>query len=363
MTISNDPSTPSPCEPSSSSPRGDFNRSSDVEARLDRIESSLQRLEGLIETVVPQLKGYASEAVDSWATELGADVASELPRSVTRPPAKWAIQSGIEMGGAPGASSSDATEAAVSEAAATEVAEQVPTHDVDRRLQAAMELLEQLSEQLADPERLSALSRIAQMGEGAPQWAAMAAEAFDEYGGQDPRLDERMQKGLALLERVTRPRSLEALQSLVETLEHSKGLLAMGGDALDAFAARAARQGVDLHAVVERLSQMSMGALAVVGQRETGPKEGEEVSFYSPEAIAFINNIASAMVAAQNSKPTGLWGLSQAALTSEGRRTLGFFAKFIRLVGKSLKRDDSRLNLRDPRAKLAALSKAQRESR
>lgn len=101
--------------------------------------------------------------------------------------------------------------------------------------------------------------------EQAPMFVSMVTDTVDETVRRSAEsgvfLDERLQTGLALLERLTEPKTAEKLNNLLDLADQAPDFSAMVGDMMDETYRRAAMNGVDIEsrlhnalAVAEKLT-------------------------------------------------------------------------------------------------------------
>ena len=147
--------------------------------------------------------------------------------------------------------------------------------------------------------------------------------------------DARILASLATLERITRPQTLDRLRGLLDAAEAAPGLIAVLGDTFDEFAARAAREGIDLARVLPDLAE----ALFVVLKLLSG--EGTQTSLraaLAPEHLAVLEKTANAVAVAvaQPERAVGPLGALAALRDPHTKRAIGFALAVARQFGSQL---------------------------
>jgi uncharacterized protein YjgD (DUF1641 family) len=146
--------------------------------------------------------------------------------------------------------------------------------------------------------------------------------------GIDP--EARLKSALILLEKLSQPEVVKALQLLTQNLpmvaqmlQQAPGLAAMTLDTLDELYAQAKSQGVDLESMVRG------GLKAAQVLLESG--------VFDPQTIQVIGNAGYALVESQkDSARVGLFGLLRSVGDPDVQRTLQFLTTFARHFGKRL---------------------------
>ena len=148
------------------------------------------------------------------------------------------------------------------------VAPRVPTRTPMSRPDA----LARIEERLAKLEERTAW--LDEVKDTAPKMVAAAGDAFDAFAERSA-LHDRLEAALGLLERLTRPDTLQRLHEAVEVAESVPKTAAVLGDTLDGYADMAEQAGVELDNIgprVGRLSTQIATALQVADKAEPAPK-------------------------------------------------------------------------------------------
>ena len=204
--------------------------------------------------------------------------------------------------------------------------------DVDERLRAALHLVDRLSE----PSTLRAMQKAVDLLDDAPQLAAVAGDLFDASVARIPDFDERLRRGLALLDAISRPEMLSAAQSAVNIAAQAPDMAATAGDILDAWAKRVAESGVDMGRLVEVLQEFAQGMLRLATAPEV--QRFLESAMLHPETVGTLSAAAQAL-AQTNAAPKrklGAFGAFRALSDPDVQTALGFGLTFAKTFGQSL---------------------------
>lgn len=192
----------------------------------------------------------------------------------------------------------------------------------------------------------------------APVALAMFNDTADSLARRagEADLDARLQAVAHLVEQLTRPESLATLQALaartaeldglLKLADQAPGALAMLADTLDGVAARVDATGVSaldrlgvLLGAAERLSSpAALDVLTVVTSRLTEVKALLESGVLDPEAVRVVSLAGTALVASRACEcgPIGPVGALLALREPEVQRALGFAVAFARQFGAAL---------------------------
>lgn len=209
-------------------------------------------------------------------------------------------------------------------------------------------LLQRIDERLARVER--AVERAESAAASAPAVVATAADTLDSLAARAQArgidLDERLAGVLRLVERLTDPRTMHALESLVDLAESAPGLVASAVDTADGFIDRARSSGIDvderlrvLARVAERLtSPEALGAVESLLAKVDSLQAVLASGVLDPRALATVATAGDALAKAANAPaaPMGLWGAFRASGDPEVQRALGFFVRFAHAFGADL---------------------------
>lgn len=186
-----------------------------------------------------------------------------------------------------------------------------------------------------------------------PGLVAMAGDALDEQAGQDGRVDERVNALGALVERATRPETLQSLGTLIDLLDQAPGLVGMLGDVFDEASQHLEADGVDLHEATENGIALMRGLFHLLSYPETGTLI--ESGMLSRGALRGVNRVAASIAAVDEGpvEPLGPIG----ALRKLGDRDLQHALGFAVTVGKALGKDLQAPTTTDPTQRLTATTK------
>ncbi len=199
--------------------------------------------------------------------------------------------------------------------------------------------LERIEARLARIEDM--LSRMDAVANQVPGLFAMASDIADEWATRDGRVDARLREVVQVLERLTRPDVLRALQSLLAQLEAAPGLFAMIGDMVDDFARGAQAEGVDLHEATSNLLESVRALVKLLGQPET--RDVIEHGVLSPGAIRSMNMAAHALAEAgqHRGERVGLWSAVSKTRDPDVQRALAFMFHAAKTLGQAMDNDDA----------------------
>ncbi|UJR84515.1 DUF1641 domain-containing protein [Sandaracinus amylolyticus] len=162
-------------------------------------------------------------------------------------------------------------------------------------------------------------------------------------------VDERARIALRLLERITQPDTMRALERVLELAEQSPAAIAMAADTLDSLAARVQQAGIDLDAradnvlrAAERLSSDRAVALIEASlERADAIRSVIESGALDPAAVAVVSKAGRALAeaASEPGASLGALGLLRAMSDAEIRAANGFLVRFARHLGRALADD------------------------
>lgn len=165
-------------------------------------------------------------------------------------------------------------------------------------------------------------------------------------------VDERLWALVPLLERISRPQTLNALQTLADQAEALPAMASMVADTADSMIAQMQAQGIDIDARM----RSTLTAAEVLSRPETVAllhdvlSRSEELSvltnvllesgIFKPDAAEMVGNAGAALVAARSepSQPVGFFGLLRSFLDTDVQRAAAFAVRFARRFGKNLPR-------------------------
>jgi hypothetical protein len=209
-----------------------------------------------------------------------------------------------------------------------------PSDDLGERLLARLDAIE---------ERLARLDPLLDTLEQAPDLAASAVDVVDDYSarlrdrGVDP--ERRLQRLLALSERLTDERTVAALEGALDLVRDAPGLASMVADIADEQAARLRDDGIDPGDAVANGARTALLFASLVGTREVHALKTILASeVLAPEAVAVVSAAAQALVECQGRERerVGPVGLLRALRDPDIQRALDFLVGVGRRFGAAL---------------------------
>lgn len=218
-----------------------------------------------------------------------------------------------------------------------------------------LEVLERIEAKLDRIERV--LGPLSALGD-VPAVVGTALETLDAGArGREPELDARLRGAVALLERISRPGTLERLHQIVDVAESLPGLVATAVDAVDDIADPA---GLDLHGRVEAgmrllaqlthpktltLLQHLLGHVTDPTPVSTGvpaldayAAQGVNMEQLTREGLQLIGQVVVFLRHAQatGERRLGLFGVAKALRDPHVQRAVGFAISFLEGFGQAL---------------------------
>ncbi len=193
--------------------------------------------------------------------------------------------------------------------------------------------------------KLASLEQINALAEQAPGMMAMFTDMVDAQSAaaasRGVDIQERAERGLHLLERLTEDATIEALEALLDLTAQGKGTAAMIADIVDEQARELELEGVDMGKGVAQGARAAVRFGAMVGDREIGALQSLLSSeALSPQAIGVVSAAAQALVECQavERKTPGTLSLLRAMREPDVRRALDFVLGVARRFGNALDR-------------------------
>lgn len=209
-----------------------------------------------------------------------------------------------------------------------------------------------LPAQLGDPllARLDAidrrLARLEPVLDALGQAPAMAASVVDVVDEQTGRLrdrgvdvEERLVRGLALLERLSDPAVMGRVNALLDLAEQAPGLASMAVDIVDEHAGRLRDEGIDPGAALANGARTALQFASMVGPREIHALKTVLASqALSPESVEVVSAAAQALVECQGRERqrVGVFALMRAMREPDVQRALDFLIGVTRRFGAAL---------------------------
>ncbi len=211
------------------------------------------------------------------------------------------------------------------------------SHDTNELLALLLDKVDRMERKMA---------RIEELVDQAPALIATVTDTVDglyaeaRLAGIDA--DERVKLGLGLLEKLTEPRTLAALEGLLANLpwieqlaQQGPGMVAMAVDVADETYSAIQGQGVDLEDTVKTGLVAFRNFVQLLRSAEVQALLDSGV--LDPATLRVIGNAASALVAArQSTERAGPVQLVGSIFDREVQDSLGFLLSFARNFGKGL---------------------------
>lgn len=179
---------------------------------------------------------------------------------------------------------------------------------------------------------------------------AMIADMLDEWAmratAQGIDLDQRVQRALRLVQRLTEPGVADALeavlahadriQALVEHLDALPGAIATAMDTVDEILRAAAGKGLDIDAAA-RNGAAALGQIARLVQSPAF-QELLDAGILSADALHLLGQMGQALHAARDEREgrAGLMALWRATRDPDVQRSLDFGLRFLRHLGSRI---------------------------
>lgn len=228
----------------------------------------------------------------------------------------------------------------------------VSLHDVSARLERIEGSLARLEGLLARPSMdVTALAEQARAG------VAMAGDMLDEWAmrasARGIDLDQRVQRALRLVERLTEPGVADALeamldhvdriQALVGQLDALPGAIATVMDAVDEYLLAAASKGLDVDGVV-RGGVAALERFARLVQ-SSAFQEVLDSGILEPDVVHLVGQMGRALGAARDEREgrAGLVALWRATRDPDVQRSLDFSLRFLRHFGRRIEQSGAAL--------------------
>lgn len=234
--------------------------------------------------------------------------------------------------------------------------------DIDERLHNALQIADKLTEPhtvevlsgLLD--RIDQIDELVKLTDQAPGMVAMMVDTADEQyrlaaeSGVD--VEERLRMGLALVEKLTTPESMEVLSKLVDRmdalneavalLDQAPGMVAMGVDIADEYARTAAETGLD----IDRFTTQGLQALVKFSTlvASDGFDAVIDSGILDPDAVRVIGDMGYTLAQCRKDppQPVGLFGFMRLMRDQDAQVALGFLANFARRFGARVCEDRRR---------------------
>lgn len=169
-----------------------------------------------------------------------------------------------------------------------------------------------LAERVTDADTAAALHKGLDVVEGVEGMVAMTADTLDDAIARRPDLPERLERVLALTERLTRDDTLASLHKALDVLDGMEGVVATAIDALDERLTRVA----DMHERLEAAERLV-------------------INFTEPAHLNALCWLATASMhgATAEVEPMSAWSAFKASREPEVQRALGIAVNIARSLG------------------------------
>lgn len=234
--------------------------------------------------------------------------------------------------------------------------------DIDERLHNALQIAEKLTEPRTVEvlsgllERMDQIEELVKLSEQAPGMIAMMTDVADEQyrlaaaSGID--IETRVKTGLALVEKLTTPESMEVLSKLVNhmdaldnavsLLDQTPGMVAMGVDIADEYARTAAASGLD----IDKFTTQGLQALVKFSTlvASDGFDAVIDSGILDPDAVRVIGDMGYTLAQCRKDPPqqVGLFGLMRLMNDKDAQVALGFLSNFAKRFGARVCEDRRR---------------------
>jgi uncharacterized protein YjgD (DUF1641 family) len=180
----------------------------------------------------------------------------------------------------------------------------------------------QIDQRLARIER--SLAKVDQLTTQIPLLMATVTEIADAQARRIPDLDDRLEKVVDLVERVTRPQTMRSLETLLDAVEQAPNLVSTGVDIADDLMAKAAASGLHVESLVESTGQLLRGLFDLATSPEV--RNLIESGMLDKGAVQTLGRAANALadVRCQEPEPVGFIGALRAMGDRDVQRALGF---------------------------------------
>jgi hypothetical protein len=212
-------------------------------------------------------------------------------------------------------------------------------------------ILDELKKISARLDRLEeSLALVEETSQQAPQLVAVVTDTADYYIRQVQDrgidIDERLRALMPLLERMTQPRTLKALEEVLEhapalasaagALEDVPGLVAMAVDMFDEFVGRQIEAGRDVTSAVRHAihGTVRLGQFVMSDEFNTLMDSG----MLDPNAVRLIGRVGRALsdISQESVRGAGVIRLVGASRTKDFRKSVGFGIRFAERFGQLL---------------------------
>jgi hypothetical protein len=182
---------------------------------------------------------------------------------------------------------------------------------------------------------------------------AIAGDSVDEFVSRaDARgvhMDSRLHDAAALLERITAPDTMRALQTLVDRLpqleqlltlaDQAPGFVAMGVDTMDELMRDLQRRGVDVETGLLNGASAALRFGAHIGPEQVNAIESVLTSgMLDPNVVTLIGRMGASLATAADAapEPVGLFGALRALREPHVQKALGLLLTFAAEFGRHL---------------------------
>lgn len=215
-----------------------------------------------------------------------------------------------------------------------------PASDAVPRQDDAPDLAATLARIEARLERIErATAPAAELSRELPNVLATVVDTLDEKAEQLGDVEQRLQALGGVLERLTRPQTLAAVQQLVDVAEQAPALLAIFVDVADELMDGIAAEGVELTHLGDDARALLVGLI----KNSSGLRALLESDALDARALGTLGDVASALaeVSGRPATRVGALGLLRALGQQDVQRALGFLLQLAQSFGRRLGEADA----------------------
>lgn len=182
-------------------------------------------------------------------------------------------------------------------------------------------------------DRLSAFDAVA---DNVPLMLATVTEMFDETAARIPDVDHRLRKAREIVERLTRPRTLAALESMLDLVEEAPKLIAAGADVFDEAVQHLADSGVRVDNLLETIRDLASRFANLLTTPELPALF--DSGMLDARALETLGKAARSLAQVRENPPApvGIFGSLRALSDPNVQRSLGFLLGVAQAFGNQI---------------------------
>jgi len=179
-----------------------------------------------------------------------------------------------------------------------------------------------IEKRLARIER--SMDQVDQIAAQIPLLMATVTEIADNYARKIPDIDARLEKAMDLVERLTRPQTMESLEKMLDLVEQAPQLVSTGTDIFDDLMAKAAESGVEVDSFFQSTGKLLSGLFDLATSPEV--RNLLDSGMLDRGAVQTLGRAANALadVRCRQPQPIGMLGAFRALGDRDVQRALGF---------------------------------------